>query len=54
MDCFDLRKNWNDCQSDGLVRSVVETGRFEGILNLKGSIEVTNSKATEGRKISGG
>jgi len=39
MDYFDLRKKWIDCQSDGLVRSVIDTGRFEGILNLKDSIE---------------
>jgi hypothetical protein len=48
MDCFDLRKKWIDCQSDGLGRSVIDTGTFEGILNLKDSMEVTNSKATEG------
>jgi len=54
MGCFDLRKKWIDCQSDELIRSVIDTGRFEGILNLKGLIEVTNAKATEGRKISGG
>ena len=48
MDCFDLRKKCIDCQSDGLVRSAIDTGRYEGILNLKDSIEVTNCKTTEG------
>ena len=47
MDYFDLRKKWIDCQSDGLVRSVIDTG-FECIFNFKNSIEVKNSKAPEG------
>lgn len=31
MDCFELRKKWIDCHSDGLVRSAIDTGKFEGI-----------------------
>jgi hypothetical protein len=37
-----------DYQSHGLVLYVVDNDRFEGILNLKDSIEVTVSKVTEG------
>ena len=40
MDCFDLKKKWIDCQSDGLVRSMIDTGRVESILTLKVTIEI--------------